>query len=314
MSYFIKSHVDFFRRAYAHKSSHSADAHHKTASTMTKSEDEKDSVTLYEYGKVNTEPPLSKDWPSGEDIIKMLEKQGVNAAAIGGADYWQTSARWALLQKYKHLPEDLQHKYVTKEEGVSQLCFSDDDIKTIRSMWNWNMLEENAPSDNDDLQEFMKTSKSCGRQLQWTVMDCARATQFKLHAHPNLELIYCARGALHEIRMSGEPLTRDFGPTGQVQGPNLTQLDRPWNFATLNEGQWLVNEVGSIHKSFTATNQACTLLVLWGGSHADVSPEQHPKLVNVQQALNTMDDRLCDCSKGARLSETFLPESERGST
>ena len=180
----------------------------------------------------------------------------------------------------------------------------------------WETLEENAPPDDneDDLTEFMKTSKSCGRQLQWTVMDCARATQFKLHAHPNLELIYCARGALHEIRMSGEPFSRDFGPTGEVQGPNLSQLSRPWQFATLNQGQWLVNEVGSIHKSFTATNQGCTLLVLWGGSHADVSPEQHPKLVDVQQALNTMDNRLCDCSKGEKLSETFLPASERGST
>ena len=96
---------------------------------MMKSEEKKDNVTLYDYGKVDSEPPLPKDWPSGEKIIQMLEKQGVDASATGGADYWQTSARWALLRKYKHLPGDLQDKYVTKEEGISQLCFSDDDIK-----------------------------------------------------------------------------------------------------------------------------------------------------------------------------------------
>lgn len=283
--------------------------------------EKKDSVTLVEYGKVDSEPPLAKNWPSGEMIKKALEKQNVDA---GDATYWQTSARWALLGKFGHLPEDLVDKYVvTTKEGTRQLSFSDDDIKTIQTTWE-NLQEQALAShpensdDDDDLLEFMRTSKSCGRQLQWTLMECDRATQFKLHAHPNLELIYCVQGSLHEIRMSGKPLERKFGPSSVVQGPNLLSLDRSWYFATLNQGEWLCNEVGSIHKSFTATNgNGCILLVLWGGSHADVIPQQHPKRVNVQQALDSMDDKLsmcADCNKGNKLSETFLPESERGSS
>jgi len=282
----------------------------------------KDSVTLHDYGVVNTTPPLSMDWPSGKLLMEMMEKEGMNANAISDdAEYWQASARWALLRKYNHLPDTLQDCYVQTKSGNLQLRFSKDDIQTIQTTWE--KLQQQScdngddTTNDDDLKEFMKTSKSCGRQLQWTVMNCAPATQFKLHAHPNIELIYCARGALHEIRMNGEPYSKDFGPVGEVQGPNLTTLERSWQFATLNQGEWLVNQVGSIHKSFTATNgDGCVLLVLWGGSHADVKLEQYPTSVNVQQALDTMDNKLstCDCNKGDKLSETFLPASERSSS
>ena len=66
-------------------------------------------------------------------------------------------------------------------------------------------------------------------------MDCPPATEFKLHAHPNVELVYCARGALYEVRMSGPPLTKNFG-TGE--GPDLTTLDRSWYFDMLSQGEW----------------------------------------------------------------------------
>ena len=286
---------------------------------MTHSDDEKktkkDNVTLQDYGVIEGGSSFPMDWPSGKKLLEMLENQGIDATKMGDEAYWQASARWALLEKYRHLPEHLQNRHVQNNTGERQLCFTDDDIQTIQSTWA--KLQTQSPFANDDLVEFMSTCKSCGRQLQWTSMDCAPATQFKLHAHPNMELIYCARGALHEIRMSGEPFTRDFGPTGQVEGPNLTTLDRSWYFATLKQGEWLVNEVGSIHKSFTATNgDGCLLLVLWGGSHANVKRDQHPKQVNVQQALDTMDNKLstCDCDKGGKLKEIFLPASERSSS
>ena len=283
--------------------------------TTTNANKTKDNVVLHDYGVVDSTPPLSKDWPDGARIMEMMEKEGADPSKHGVAQYWQASARWALLRKYGYLPDNLRDRYVENRNGTRQLCLSEDDIRTVQSTWE--KLEEQSCSNNtnnDDLQEFMKTSKSCGRQLQWTAMNCAPATQFKLHAHPNLELIYCARGELHEIRMNGEPFSRDFGSEGEIQGPDLTRLNRPWNFQTLQQGEWLVNEVGSIHKSFTATNgDGCLLIVLWGGSHADVSPEQHPTRVNVQQAVDSMDDKLttCQCQKGNKLSETFLPASEK---
>ena len=77
----------------------------------------------------------------------------------------------------------------------------------------------------------------------------------------------------------------------------------------------MVNEVGSIHKSFTATNgNGCVLLCLWGGSHADIADE----LALVTDAVEMMDRRLtdeCGChpSDGdfESIQEIFLPESER---
>lgn len=290
--------------------------------------DNKPSVELIDYGVIQGGVPLPSDWPSGDLLLKMINQSTADSTANttnNNPKYWQTSARWAFLKKYNYLPENLQDPYVqSDEDGSRRLAFSDSDEQTIGEIWN-RIQRESLSSSNDggssntnDLQEFMATSKSCGRQLQWTVMEIPPALQFKLHAHPNLELVYCAKGALHEIRMSGEPFPRDEykDKEGRLDGPDLTRLKRSWFFDTLVKGEWLVNEVGSIHKSFTSTNgNGCTLIVLWGGSHADVAPNHAPTLVNVQQAVDSMDSKLtCDCrADGGAISETFLPESERSS-
>ena len=46
-------------------------------------------------------------------------------------------------------------------------------------------------------------------------MDCVSGCQFRLHAHPNIELVYCLRGELHEIRMEGPPITKSFPPSSK---------------------------------------------------------------------------------------------------
>jgi hypothetical protein len=212
---------------------------------------------------------------------------------------------------------------------------------------------EDDHDDEDDLRQFLTTGMSNGRPLQWSMIDCGPACQFQLHAHPNIEVIYAVQGALHEIRMEGPPVTKTFVTPPKksdsysysnnihnnnihtnnnksndknnkekdvivLQGPDLSYLKRPWKFSTLLQGEFLVNEVGSIHKSFTATNDGngVKLLTLWGGSHADVAHHQMPTTVNVQRALESMDERLQSCnncrSTWQRLQETFLPiESER---
>ena len=99
-----------------------------------------------------------------------------------------------------------------------------------------------------------------------------------------------------------------------MPGPDLSRLERSWTFGTLCEGEWLVNEPGSIHRSFTATNsEGCLLLTLWGGSHADIPSGQEPTSVNVNKAVNDMDEKLseCGCTRWDTISETFLPASER---
>jgi hypothetical protein len=143
--------------------------------------------------------------------------------------------------------------------------------------------------------------------------------QFNLHAHPNLELVFCLQGELHEVRMEGPPLPNTYDPhptmADRVKGPNLSSLRRPWRFATLREGTWLVNEAGSIHKSFTATSgSGCRLLTLWSGSHANILEGEEPADPNVGDTVNRMDQEIarCQCSSDwRRLEQTFLPASER---
>jgi hypothetical protein len=244
--------------------------------------------------------------------MEMMESKGIAASKIGDEAYWQASARLALMLKYKRMPDDFKVAYTHTDTGTRRLALTIHDVATIQTTWE-KLLQKNS---NDDLTEFLHTSLSSGRQLHWSVMDCAPGTQFNMHAHPNIEVVYCIRGALHEIRMSGEPIERSF-KSGQVYGPNLTHLDRSWYFGTLTQGEWLVNEVGSIHKSFTATNGiGCLLICLWGGAHANIQQGEEPERINVQQALDRMDEKLstCDCTKWDQISETFLPLSERRSS
>ena len=157
-------------------------------------------------------------------------------------------------------------------------------------------------------------------------MECGPACQFKLHAHATIELVYCLEGTLFEVRMDGEPMK--VSNTGEA-GPDLTNSRRPWKFQSLHQGQWLVNECGSIHKSFTATTnnsnkskpamtEGCVLFVMWGGFHADIVAGQEPRSINVDETVNNMDEKISSpvesdgcCEMDGILEETFLPASER---
>ena len=282
-------------------------------------------------------------------------------------NFWQANARRALLHKYGYLSSSADYD----DEGMetSRNVRNVQEIETIQTLWKQvvesalsssaknNTKEacndDNDDDDDDDLVEFIRSQcqQSNHRNLLWSGMHCQPGTQFQLHAHPNLELVYCCQGALHEIRMLGDPLTKCFDRDGEdpqnhqkqqppppnqqqcgVQGPNLSTLQRSWKFATLPAGRWLVNEVGSIHKSFTSTARTgCHLLALWGGSHANIL---HPPVsVNIQGAVDATDQQMArhhqlasatgrsasssacygDCTNWANISQIFLPESERRS-
>ncbi len=240
-------------------------------------ENKKEKVVLKELGPLDAfQLEQIEEWPAEEILVAAL-KDGTSTAHL------QQGARNALLQKYG---------YESWDSLVS---------RTRR--------QQNEAS--DELIELLTTGKSNQRPLQWTLMDCAPGCQFRLHAHPNIELVYCMEGALHEIRMEGFPFTTTFDSDGGGEriliGPSVTQLQRPWKFGTLQQGTWLVNEIGSIHKSFTASNCGCKLLVLWGGSHANI-PEE-PSMIS--EAVRSMDEKVCACQTGEVIMETFLPESER---
>jgi hypothetical protein len=52
----------------------------------------------------------------------------------------------------------------------------------------------------NEYEEFLATGKSNGREMKWDMMLVQPNTSFRLHAHPNIELIYVIQGAMHEFR------------------------------------------------------------------------------------------------------------------
>jgi len=249
----------------------------------------KGKVEIQQFGQVSAEDRVLPDsWPDGKFIQTMLQE----CIQIQEEPWhWQSLVRYALLRKFDLIQDlhggSLADKWLTIETSTQ-----------ISRVWKSCVSE-------GDLAEFMLTSHSNKRPLQWSLMSCGPACQFKLHSHPNLEIAFCVSGALHEIRMSGDPL-----PVGSdATPPSLSSLERPWSFHTLHEGEWLVNEVGSIHKSFTAANQGCILLVLWGGSHANI--EDSPRSVDVQKAVDTVSEQLMCCGSSGDIQQTFLPQNER---
>lgn len=120
------------------------------------------------------------------------------------------------------------------------------------------------------LEEVMKTGKSNGRGLRWDLMDIPPNRSFRLHAHPNIEVVYVVHGVIHEFRMKGEPLDACLMPPEEAAGPPLSERGKDhFLHRHVAAGQALVNEVGSVHISFTR-EEGALLLCLWSGRHADI--------------------------------------------
>lgn len=140
----------------------------------------------------------------------------------------------------------------------------------------------------DELREFRETGKSNGRSMKWHLMKIEPNTSFKLHAHPNIELIYVIRGTMNEIRLSNPAPKREFSPEESF-GPPLSDPAMKLAFIHRSTGgdsepsdRFLVNEKGSIHLTYT-TDDGAELLVLWSGGHANIPLDQYPP--NASEAL-----------------------------
>ena len=48
--------------------------------------------------------------------------------------------------------------------------------------------------------EFRRSGRSNDREMKWDIMSIEPNTSFRLHAHPNIELIYVIKGAINEFR------------------------------------------------------------------------------------------------------------------
>ncbi len=58
----------------------------------------------------------------------------------------------------------------------------------------------NCTKTTDDFDEFVTFGKSNNRDMIWTIMRISPNVSFKLHAHPNIEIIYPLYGSIYEYR------------------------------------------------------------------------------------------------------------------
>jgi hypothetical protein len=130
-------------------------------------------------------------------------------------------------------------------------------------------------SASQDFSQFLQSGRSNGREMSWTVISIPPNLSFPLHAHPSIEVIYVAKGVMHEVRLKGDAPTKDFG--AQLEGPDLSDRSSDaFTHHAISQGEMLVNEIGSIHQSFTK-DEGCVLLCLWSNAHADISTCHLPK-------------------------------------
>lgn len=132
-------------------------------------------------------------------------------------------------------------------------------------------FKQEVPS--NDFDEIIETGSNCRQQLKWDVMSISPNLSFKLHAHPNCELIYVISGSIHEYRYQGPELSRDLLPIDKADAAkkvDLTSEASKFVLQSVAADGFIVNKPGSVHLSFTR-NEKTVLLVLWSGRHADLA-------------------------------------------
>ena len=108
--------------------------------------------------------------------------------------------------------------------------------------------------------------------LGWSILLIEPNRFFPCHKHPNVEVIYCARGALYENRVLGSALVN----RPRSEKAKLIDSGFP-RFFRVNKhvgGSVLCNPRFSVHQSYTL-DEGAVLLVLWCGKHANLSDPDH---------------------------------------
>jgi hypothetical protein len=136
------------------------------------------------------------------------------------------------------------------------------------------------PEIKRELDSFLQTGLSNGRKLRLQVMVLPPGMCFKIHAHPNIEFELTLSGRLEEFRSLFRVPADEFRGD-QLVGPSISSHD-VFEHRKVDPGQCMINEIGSIHQSFTGKDEPCSILVLWSGCHANTPPEN----------VNSNDDRL----------------------
>jgi len=101
--------------------------------------------------------------------------------------------------------------------------------------------------------------------LIWTILIIEPNRFFPLHAHPQGEVIYCARGALYENRVLTSALVN--APTTSLVDSGFPKL---YSVHKRTGGEAFANPRFSVHQSYTL-DEGAVLFVLWCGRHANLT-------------------------------------------
>ena len=95
---------------------------------------------------------------------------------------------------------------------------------------------------------------------------------FKIHAHPNIEFACTLLGTLREFSwFFHQPIDEmNVSMKDKLIGPTIPE-NHPFEYNTCGQGKCIMNEVGSIHQTFTG-GDGCVILVLWSACHANTHP------------------------------------------
>jgi hypothetical protein len=144
-------------------------------------------------------------------------------------------------------------------------------------------LQKRFRRDNqsDSLDEFESTGKSNGYDMQVQCLILPPGYETRLHGHVSMELCYVLSGSLHELRLCGTvptlakdeepkvPLLDLTGLTEKKRHRTVTRCgDIPeravWKESTIELGEYIHNDVGSVHQIKSGSDGA-SLLLLWCG-------------------------------------------------
>ena len=137
-----------------------------------------------------------------------------------------------------------------------------------------------------DYIEWSSSGSSNGRVLSLAMMFIEKNLSFQLHAHPNIECILVLDGAIHELRLKAKYIFKREYAVDENDGPDIASIcgicNDYFDLRVTTADSYIVNEKGSIHKSFTK-EQDTILLVLWGGVHNCIRQDQIPINLDILQ-------------------------------
>lgn len=144
------------------------------------------------------------------------------------------------------------------------------------------------PQAPHEYEEFLASGMVNGRQHGWVFLSIPPGVSYPLHAHPGLEMVYVVSGRLHEIRLHDK--LEYSAVVGQL-GPDVSSPELVWTQGSFPAGSWIINEVGSIHQSFT-DDDPCVLLALWPKGYVFFEQPHMPPAGTLREVNHSVDNEV----------------------